>query len=59
MNAANEVAVRWFLERRVGFDEIPTIIRKALDANPHLAIRSVEDVLEVDRKVRESLERGK
>ncbi len=59
LNAANEVAVRWFLERRVGFDEIPTIIRKALDANPHLAIRSVEDVLEVDRKVRESLERGK
>lgn len=56
LNAANEVAVRWFLERRVGFDEIPTIIRKTLDANPHLAIRSVEDVLEVDRRVRASLE---
>jgi len=59
LNAANEVAVQWFLDRRVGFDEIPTIIRKALDAHPHRAIRSVEDVLEVDRKVRESLERGK
>jgi 1-deoxy-D-xylulose-5-phosphate reductoisomerase len=59
LNAANEVAVQWFLDRRVGFDEIPTIIRKALDAHPHQAIRSVEDVLEVDRKVRESLERGK
>ncbi len=56
LNTANEVAVQWFLERRVGFDEIPTIIRKALDAHPHRAIQSVEDVLEVDRQVRERLD---
>jgi len=55
LNAANEVAVQWFLDRRIGFDEIPTIIRKALDAHPHRAIRSVEDVLDVDRQVRASL----
>lgn len=58
LNAANEVAVGWFLDRRIGFDEIPTIIRKALDAHPARAIRSVEDVLEVDRQVRDRLERG-
>jgi 1-deoxy-D-xylulose-5-phosphate reductoisomerase len=57
LNAANEVAVRWFLDRRIGFDEIPTIIRKALDAHPRRAVHSVEDVLEVDRQVRESLEK--
>jgi 1-deoxy-D-xylulose-5-phosphate reductoisomerase len=55
LNAANEVAVQWFLDRRIGFDEIPTIIRKALDAHPHQPVRSVEDVLEVDRQVRERL----
>jgi 1-deoxy-D-xylulose 5-phosphate reductoisomerase len=33
------------------------MIRKALDAHPHRAVRSVEDVLEVDREVRERLER--
>jgi len=55
LNAANEVAVQWFLDRRIGFDEIPTIIRKALDAHPHRPVRSVEDVLEVDRQVREKL----
>jgi 1-deoxy-D-xylulose-5-phosphate reductoisomerase len=49
------VAVQWFLDRRIGFDEIPTIIRKALDAHPHQPVRSVEDVLEVDRQVRERL----
>jgi 1-deoxy-D-xylulose-5-phosphate reductoisomerase len=57
LNAANEVAVHWFLDHRVGFDEIPTIIRKAMDAHPHRAVRSVEDVLTVDREVRERLER--
>jgi len=33
------------------------MIRKALDAHPHRAVHSVEDVLEVDREVRERLER--
>jgi 1-deoxy-D-xylulose-5-phosphate reductoisomerase len=57
LNAANEVAVKRFLDRRIGFDEIPTMIRKALDAHPQRAIHSVEDVLAVDREVRERLER--
>ncbi len=56
LNAANEVAVHRFLNRRLGFDEIPTLIRKALDAHPRRAVGSVEDVLEVDREVRGRLE---
>jgi len=52
LNAANEVAVQRFLDRRIGFDEIPTVIRKALDAHPRRPVRSVEEVLEVDREVR-------
>ena len=55
LSAANEVAVQRFLDRRIGFDEIPTMIRKALDAHPHRAVHSVEDVLEVDREVRQRL----
>jgi 1-deoxy-D-xylulose-5-phosphate reductoisomerase len=58
LNAANEVAVRGFLDHRIGFDEIPTIIRKALDAHPVRPIRCVEDVLEVDREVRRRLARN-
>jgi len=57
LNAANEVAVQWFLDHRVGFDEISTIIRKALDATPPRPVGSVEDVLAVDQEVRERLER--
>ena len=56
LNAANEVAVQWFLDGRIGFDEIATIIRKTLDAHPPQAVQSVEDVLEVDRRVRERLQ---
>jgi 1-deoxy-D-xylulose-5-phosphate reductoisomerase len=56
LNAANEVAVQRFLSRRIGFDEIPTLIRKALDAHPRQAVSSVEEVLEVDREVRRRLE---
>jgi len=52
LNAANEVAVQRFLDRRIGFDEIPTVIRKALDAHLRRPVRSVEEVLEVDREVR-------
>jgi 1-deoxy-D-xylulose-5-phosphate reductoisomerase len=50
LNAANEVAVHRFLQRRLGFDEIPTLIRKALDAHPRRPMGSVEEVLEVDRR---------
>lgn len=56
LNAANEVAVQRFLERRIGFDEIPTLIRKALDAHPRREVPTLEDILEVDRAVRERLE---
>ncbi len=56
LNAANEVAVQWFLNGRISFDEIPTVIRKALDAHPPRAVGTVEEVLEVDREVRRRLE---
>lgn len=56
LNAANEVAVQRFLTRRIGFDEIPTLIRKALDAHPRQPVSTMEEVLEVDREVRCRLE---
>ncbi|HWB29351.1 MAG TPA: 1-deoxy-D-xylulose-5-phosphate reductoisomerase [Vicinamibacterales bacterium] len=35
LNAANELAVEAFLERRIGFCQIPTAIARALDAADH------------------------
>jgi 1-deoxy-D-xylulose-5-phosphate reductoisomerase len=56
LNAANEVAVARFLERRLGFDEIATLIRKALDSHRSGPVSTVEEVLEVDGEVRRRLE---
>jgi 1-deoxy-D-xylulose-5-phosphate reductoisomerase len=53
LNAANEVAVAAFLDRRVGFREIHRIISKTMHKHSNRPARDVDDVLEVDRWARE------
>ena len=55
LNAANEVAVQQFLDGALRFDQIPSLIAQALDAFPARSLASPEDVLEVDRRVRQAL----
>lgn len=52
LNAANEVAVAAFLERRIAFTAIPKIIASVM--NKHRIIRDpgLEDILEADRRAR-------
>jgi len=57
LNAADEVAVAWFLEGRVSFTAIPDILERALEAHEVRRGDSVEALLEVDAEVREFLER--
>ena len=52
LNAANEVAVARFLAGEIGFLAIAQIVEKTLEALPHLAVSSLEDVLEWDKKAR-------
>ena len=52
LNAANEVAVAAFLERRVRFNEIAGMIEAVLDAEPALAADSLETVLVADEVAR-------
>jgi 1-deoxy-D-xylulose-5-phosphate reductoisomerase len=51
-NAANEIAVAAFLERRIGFLEIAELVRDTLDATPLSPVRSLDDVLEADKDAR-------
>ncbi|WP_372876156.1 1-deoxy-D-xylulose-5-phosphate reductoisomerase [Pseudomonas sp.] len=53
LNAANEVAVAAFLERRIRFPEIASIIEAVLNAEPGVAVENVEAVLAADRRARE------
>jgi len=57
LNAADEVAVSWFLEGRIRFTEIPGIIERALARHAARPADSIEALLAVDAEVRESLSR--
>ncbi len=52
-NAADEVAVQAFLERRLGFQGIPAVVEATLESIPVRSLDGVEDVVEVDRRARE------
>jgi 1-deoxy-D-xylulose-5-phosphate reductoisomerase len=51
-NAANEIAVEAFLEQRIGFLQIPSVVSAALDSCEAGKIDELADVLEFDRLAR-------
>jgi 1-deoxy-D-xylulose-5-phosphate reductoisomerase len=52
LNAANEIAVQAFLERRLNFLDIPRVIESVTTMMPAGAIGSLEDVLAADAEAR-------
>jgi 1-deoxy-D-xylulose-5-phosphate reductoisomerase len=48
LNAANEVAVQAFLDRRLGFTDIPHVIEAVLEQHSVRSVSSLEDVLAAD-----------
>ncbi len=52
LNAANEVAVEAFLQGRIGFTQIPMVIRSVLDDFPVEEIGHLDDVLRADALAR-------
>ena len=52
LNAANELAVAAFLDRRIAFGDIARIVERAIDQTDAPAARSIADVVELDRSVR-------
>ena len=52
LNAANEVAVEAFLQRRLGFLEIPLVIEDVLTKFPAGRVSSLQDVLAADAGAR-------
>ncbi|MCB1215678.1 MAG: 1-deoxy-D-xylulose-5-phosphate reductoisomerase, partial [Deltaproteobacteria bacterium] len=53
LNAANEIAVAAFLEEKIGFIEIPSLVEKTLEAHTAKDFTSLEEILEVDAWARE------
>jgi 1-deoxy-D-xylulose-5-phosphate reductoisomerase len=56
LNAANEVAVAGFLAGRLRFLDIADFVERALEQLDFAAPGSIEDVLEIDRATRSSVE---
>lgn len=55
LNAANEVAVRLFLDLRISFPSIADIIERELNAHTPMPSPSIEDLIRIDRATRESV----
>ncbi len=53
LNAANEIAVEAFLERRLAFADIPAVIERVLDQHRTGPVVTLEDVLSADEWARQ------
>lgn len=52
LNAANEIAVAEFLDRRIGFADIPALIERIVASTPAQPITVIGDVERIDGKAR-------
>ncbi|MBR82514.1 MAG: 1-deoxy-D-xylulose-5-phosphate reductoisomerase, partial [Magnetovibrio sp.] len=57
LNAANEVAVRRFLDGEIGFLDISAVVEKTLENVANSAINSLADVVSIDEMARRSAEK--
>ena len=56
LNAANEVLVQMFLSKKIGFLDIQKGVADALDHHTPSYSLTLEQILDIDRKVRSSIE---
>ncbi|MEK6808534.1 MAG: 1-deoxy-D-xylulose-5-phosphate reductoisomerase [Nanoarchaeota archaeon] len=52
LNATNEVAVRCFLDKKIKFSDIPKIIKEILDSHKTINNPELDDIIEIDKKVK-------
>ena len=52
LNAANEIAVRAFLAGRIGFMDIPDLIRRKLDEHEPIMDPDIDEILAVDERIK-------
>jgi 1-deoxy-D-xylulose-5-phosphate reductoisomerase len=56
LNAANEVAVEAFLDQKIGFSDISSIVDASLEKTPDASTDTVEDVMALDGAARRMAE---
>jgi 1-deoxy-D-xylulose-5-phosphate reductoisomerase len=53
LNASNEIAVKGFLDGKLGFLEICSVVEETLERSEFKDVNSLEDLFEIDRMARE------
>lgn len=48
LNAANEIAVQQFLDRKIGFTQIPALVEETLQGHASVTPRSLQDIVDAD-----------
>ena len=57
LSAANEVAVKYFLEEKIGFMDIPRVLKATMNAHTPILLKSVDEALRADLWARHEAER--
>ena len=52
LNAANEIAVAAFIEKRAGFMDIPRIVKATMDAHSPVSFSGIDEIIEIDKWAR-------
>jgi len=58
MNAANEIAVKWFLQEKIRYVDIPKVVENALAQTTFCVPQSVDEYLAIDKETKARLERN-
>ncbi|KAB2837096.1 1-deoxy-D-xylulose-5-phosphate reductoisomerase, partial [bacterium] len=53
LNAANEVAVQQFLDRKISFLQIPRVVEETLQGHARVTPKSLEEIVAVDQWARQ------
>jgi 1-deoxy-D-xylulose-5-phosphate reductoisomerase len=56
LSAANEVAVKYFLDEKIGYTDIPRVIRTTMEAHTPSHVRTVDEALRADLWARREAE---
>jgi 1-deoxy-D-xylulose-5-phosphate reductoisomerase len=57
LSAANEVAVRYFLEEKIGFLDVPRVLKFVMEAHAPVTFKTVDEVLKADLWARREAEK--
>ena len=57
MNSANEVAVKYFLGNKIKFQEIPEIVKSAIENHTPIKNPDLDEILETDKKTKIDVEK--